>query len=264
MKDAFREALAQSLAGVVAAALWWVPAAHSSGSVHPAGHAAKSVSAASPPAGTEVEALQHRHEAAFLMALKEQVCLMTRGCATDEGRLLDALETCKRVEAELASRADSGSREAALARGLIALRMAESHSSRSLAETEAQFPGATAVLRRRWAQETQAGERYLSMAAQRGHPQACLALAEHLGARVPQPEPQLVSHLFLCAVTGLDAQGDRAGAIGAFAKMRAAVPPTDPLLIGAHVVIYRSQAPERPWRQVEPAEAMAVRKASVP
>jgi len=264
MNDVSRKAVARWLAGVVAATLWWAPAAHSSGSAHRVTHSAEPAAVASPPADAEIEGLKQRHEAAFLMALKEQSCLMTRGCATDEGRMLDALETCKRVEADLASRADSGSREAALARGLIALRLAESHSSRSLAEAEAQFPGAVVVLRRRWAQETQVGERYLSMAAQRGHPRACLALAEHLGARVPQPEPNLVSHLFLCAVTGLDAQGDRAGAIGAFAKMRATVPSTDPLLLGAHVVIYRSQAPERPWRQVEPADAMSIRKAAIP
>ena len=264
MKHVFRKALAQTLFGALAMALWWATAAHSSEPAHRVSHAAEPAATASPPARTEIELLRQRHEAAFLLALKEQVCLMTSGCATDEGRMLDALETCKRVEADLASRADAGSTEAALARGLIALRRAESHSSRSLAETEAQFPGAVSVLRRRWAQETQVGERYLSMAAQRGHPRACLALAEHLGARVPQPEPNLVSHLFLCAVTGLDAQGDRAGAIGAYAKMRAAVPSTDPLLLGAHVVIYRLQAPERPWRQVEPADAMSIRKAAIP
>lgn len=266
MKDVLRQAVAHSLAGLIAAALSCAIAAHAKkpalAESQPAEPAADRVAPVS--ADADVEALKQRHEAAFLVALKEQVCLLTRGCVTDEGRLLDALETCKLVEADLAARADSGNREAALVRGLIALRMAQSHSSRSLDKINAQLPGASVVLRRRWAQETQVGERYLSIAAQQGQPQACLALAEHLSARVPQTEAQLVSHLFLCAVTGFDAKGDRAGAIDAYSKMRAALRPSDPLLVNAHVLIYRLKSPGRPWQQVEPAEAMAVRKAASP
>jgi len=261
-----RLATALSLAGLVSVALCCATAAHAKGPTLAERHVSEPSAARVAPlsADADVEALKQRHEAAFLVALKEQVCLLTRGCVTDEGRLLDALETCKRVEADLASRADSGNLEAALVRGLIALRMAQSHSSRSLDEINAQLPGAAVVLRRRWAQETQVGERYLSIAAQQGQPQACLALAEHLSARVPQPEAKLASHLFLCAVTGFDARGDRAGAIDAFSKMRAALRPSDPLLVNAHVLIYRLQSPVRPWQQVEPAEAMAVRKAASP
>lgn len=146
-----RQAVAHSLAGLIAAALSCAIAAHAKkpalAESQPAEPAADRVAPVS--ADADVEALKQRHEAAFLVALKEQVCLLTRGCVTDEGRLLDALETCKLVEADLAARADSGNREAALVRGLIALRMAQSHSSRSLDKINAQLPGASVVLRRR-------------------------------------------------------------------------------------------------------------------
>ena len=51
---------------------------------------------------------------------------------------------------------------------------------------------------------------------------------------------------------------DRAAAIEAFIKMREACSPMDPMLVEAHAVIYRNSPPDRPWRQVEPDEAMAL------
>jgi TPR repeat protein len=213
---------------------------------------------------SEVQRLVLRYDAVQLVVLKEQLCLQTTGCFTDEGRLLDALETAKRVGQALADRAQAGDADAAYQRGLIALKAARAHANRSRVESDAQFQGSTAVLQRRWAQETATAEKYLSMAAMTQHSPACLALAVHLAERVPQPEALLVARLYRCAVIGFSALGDRAAAIDAFVKMRQACHPMDPMLIEAHTVIYRSIPPDRPWRQVEPDEALALRKQSAP
>ena len=215
-------------------------------------------------AETDVQRLVRRYDKAQVVVVQQQLCLRTTGCATDEGRLLDAMETVRVVLLTLAERAQAGDADAAYERGLLSLRVAESHSSRSWAESDAQFPGTTAILRRRWAQETALAQQYLSMAAAEGHAQACLALAEHLATRVPQPEPKVVSRLFRCAVAGFTAQGKRAAAVDAFVKMRDTVKPNDPLMIETHSLIYRHVPPDRPWRQVEPAEALAVRKQAAP
>jgi hypothetical protein len=216
------------------------------------------------PPDTEVQRLVRRHDAAQVVVLKEQICLQTPRCLTDEGRLLDAMETVKRVNQALADLAQGGDAQAAYERGLIALRAAQTHAGRSALETDLQFPGAALILRRRWAQETSTAEKYLSMAAMQSHPPACLALAEHMAQRAPQPEAPLVARLFRCAVVGFSDRGDRAAAIHAFAKMREACRPMDPLLVEAHAVIYRESPPDRPWRQVEPDEALALRNQRAP
>ena len=227
-------------------------------------HPARGAKARPVAVETEVQALVRRHAAAQRVVLTEQLCLLKRGCATDEGRLLDAMAAVKQVSQALADRAHAGDSEAAYQRGLIGLAAAETHSKRSWAETDAQFPGTTAVLRRRWAQETASAESFLSLAAAAGHASACLTLADHLAARVPQPEPVLVSRLFRCAVNGFSAQGQREAAIGAFVKMREAGGPGDPLLVEAHSMIYRDKPPERAWRQVEPAQALELRNKAAP
>ncbi len=227
-------------------------------------HAAPAAKTGPAAVESEVQALVRRHRAAQRAVLKEQLCLVTRGCATDEGRLLDAMAAVKQVSQALADRAHAGDSEAAYQRGLIGLAAAETHSRRSWAETDAQFPGTTAVLRRRWAQETSTAESFLSLAAAAGHASACQTLAEHLASRVPQPEPLLVSRLFRCAVNGFSAQGLREAAIGAFVKMRETCGPGDPLLIEAHSMIYRDKPPERAWRRVEPAEALDLRNKAAP
>ncbi len=213
---------------------------------------------------TEVQRLVRRYDSAQVVVVKQQLCLRAPECVTDEGRLLDAMETVRVVLQTLSERAQAGDAEAAYERGLLALRVAESHAGRSWAETDAQFPATTAILRRRWAQETSTAQQFLSMASAAGHPRACLVLADHLAARVPQPEPKLVSRLFRCAVAGFTARGDRASAVDAFVKMRDTVRPEDPLMIETHSLIYRNVPPDRPWRRVEPAEALAVRKQVAP
>ncbi len=216
------------------------------------------------PVETEVQRLVHRYDSAQVVVVKQQLCLLAPGCVTDEGRLLDAMETVRVVLQSLADRAQAGDVDAAYERGLLSMRVAQSHAGRSWAETDAQFPGTTAILRRRWAQETSTAQQFLSMASAAGHPQACLVLAEQLAARVPQPEPKLVSRLFRCAVAGFTALGNRALAVDAFVKMRDTVRPNDPLMIETHSLIYRNTLPDRPWRRVEPAEALAVRKQVTP
>ena len=216
------------------------------------------------PPDTEVQRLVRRFDAAQVVVLKEQLCLLTPRCFTDEGRLLDAMETGRRVSQALADLAQGGDAQAAYERGLIALRAAQTHASRSAADTDLQFPGAALILRRRWAQETSTAEKYLSMAAAQFHPPACLALAEHMAQRFPQPEAPLMARLFRCAVIGFSERGDRAAAIDAFVKMREACKPMDPLLVEAHAVIFRNSPPDRPWRQVEPDEALALRKQRAP
>ena len=216
------------------------------------------------PSDSEVQRLVRRYDAAQVVVLKEQLCLRAQRCFTDEGRLLDAMETGRRVSQALADLAQGGDADAAYERGLIALQSAQAHASRSAAETDTQFPGSTAVLRQRRAQETTTAEKYLSMAAMKHHPPACLALAQQLSQRIPQTEPSLVARLYRCAVVGFSDRNDRAAAIDAFIKMREACSPMDPMLVEAHAVIYRNSPPDRPWRQVEPDEAMALRKQSAP
>jgi hypothetical protein len=213
---------------------------------------------------SEAQRLVRRYDAAQRVVLKEQLCLRTPSCFTDEGRLLDAMETSKRLSQALADRAQGGDAEAAYERGMIALRAAQSHGGRSLEEAAAQLRGSSAVLRRRESQETTTAEKYLSMAAVSRHPAACLALADLLAARVHQSEPLLVARLYRCAVVGFSGLGDRAAAIDAFVKMRDVCSPVDPMLIEAHTVIYRNKLPDRPWRQVEPDEALALRKQTAP
>ncbi|MDH4393179.1 MAG: hypothetical protein QE285_17375 [Aquabacterium sp.] len=224
---------------------------------------AKEHAPAAAPAETEVQSLVRRYHAAQREVLRQQLCLMTPGCLTDEGRLLDALEVGKRMSQGLADRAQAGDVLAAHERGLIALSAAGLQRARSHSEAENQNPGAL-VLRRRWAQEQIVAERYLGMAAMAGHPPACLALGKTLSERVPQPEPELVGRLFRCAVSGFSAQGQRRQAVEAYAQMRLALPPQDPAMVEVHAVIHGPQPPERAWRRVEPTEAEALRRGATP
>jgi hypothetical protein len=224
------------------------------------GHAAPA--AAGPEA--EVQALVRRYHAAQREVLRQQLCLMTKGCLTDEGRLLDAMEAGKRSTSALAERAQAGDVLAAHERGVIALQAAGQQLGRTGLDTDTQYPGSFGVLRRRWAQEQATAERYLGMAALAGHPPACLALAQTLAGRVPQPEPDLVARLFRCAVNGFSAQGQRRQALEAYAAMRQVLPVQDPALVEVHALVLRHQTPERPWRRVEPAEAEALRRGVAP
>lgn len=248
---------------------WWVlglclTVGAAAGANQPAKAAKGAAAVEATPPDSEVQRLVRRYDAAQGVVWKEQLCLQAQRCFTDEGRLLDAMETGKRVSQALADLAQGGDADAAYERGLIALKAARAHASRSAAETDTQFPGSTVVLRRRRAQETTTAEKYLSMAAMKRHPPACLALAEHLAQRIPQTESSLVARLYRCAVVGFSDRYDRAAAIDAFIKMRAACSPMDPMLVEAHAVIYRNSPPDRPWRQVEPDEAMALRKQRAP
>jgi len=240
------------------------PAPQAAGHATPQAHARAKGAPPAAPAESPVQALVRRYDSAQVVVMQQQLCLMRPGCATDEGRLLDALAASRQVLQTLADMSQAGDVEAAYERGLLGLRAAQTHTARSQAETDAQFPATAAVLRRRRAQEFGTAQLHLARAAAQGHPGACLALAEHLGARQPQPEPALVARLFRCAVIGSQARGDRAGAIQAYARMRDTLSPDEPLLIEAHSVIYRNLPPDRPWRQVEPDEALALRRQVAP
>jgi hypothetical protein len=220
--------------------------------------------AAPAAAETEVQTLVRRYHAAQQEVLRQQLCLQTAGCLTDEGRLLDALEVGRRTAQALAERAQAGDVLAAHERGVIALGAARLQRDRTGLDTDSPYTGSFGVLRRRWAQEQATAERFLGMAALAGHPPACLALAQTLAERVPQPEPDLVSRLFRCAVNGFTALGQREQALRAYVSMRQALPARDPALVEVHAVIHRLQTPERPWRRVEPAEAEALRRGVAP
>lgn len=220
--------------------------------------------AAPAAAETEVQQLVRRYHAAQLEVVRQQLCLQTAGCLTDEGRLLDALEVSKRTALGLADRAHAGDVPAAYERGLIALGAARLQRDRTGLDNDSPYSGSFGVLRRRWAQEQATAERYLGMAALGGHPPACLALAQTLAERVPQPEPTLVARLFRCAVNGFTALGQREQALRAYASMRKSLPAQDPALVEVHAVIHRLQPPERPWRRVEPSEAEALRRGVAP
>ncbi len=224
------------------------------------GHAAP----AAAESETQVQALARRYRAAQVEVLRQQLCLQTKGCLTDEGRMLDALEACKRASLALADLAQAGDVLAAHERGMIALQAAGQQQGRTRMDADNQFSASAVVLRRRWAQEQATAERYLGMAALAGHPPACLALAQTLADRVPQPEPDLVARLFRCAVNGFSALGQRRQALEAYAAMRQALPAQDPALVEVYAVVLRLQTPERPWRRVEPAEAEALRRGVSP
>ena len=229
--------------------------------------AAKAHGHASPAAAepeNEAQALARRYRVAQLEVLRQQLCLQTKGCLTDEGRMLDAMEVAKRSALTLAERAQAGDALAAHERGLIALQAASQQRGRARVDGDTQFSGGAVVLRRRWAQEQATAERYLGMAALAGHPPACLVLAQTLADRVPQPEADLVARLFRCAVNGFSALGQRRQALEAYASMRQSLPAQDPALVEVHAVVLRQQAPERPWRRVEPAEAEALRRGVAP
>ena len=220
--------------------------------------------AAPAAAETAVQTLVRRYHAAQQEVLRQQLCLQTAGCLTDEGRLLDALEVSRRSAQGLADRAQAGDFLAAHERGLIALGAARLQRDRTALDTDSAYLGSLPVLRRRWAQEQAVAERYLGMAALAGHPPACLTLAQTLAERVPQPEPDLVGRLFRCAVNGFTALGQREQAVRAYVAMRQALPAQDPALVEVHAVINRLQPPDRPWRRVEPAEAEALRRGVAP
>lgn len=57
------------------------------------------------PVETEVQRLVHRYDSAQVVVVKQQLCLRAIGCVTDEGRLLDAMETVRVVLQTLAERA---------------------------------------------------------------------------------------------------------------------------------------------------------------
>ena len=213
---------------------------------------------------SELDGLLRRYSTANLTALKEKVCLITPKCATDEGRLLDAMESSRLILRRLAEMAEAGDAEAAFHRGRLSYELADRQGDRAQVDATAEYPDMGKALRRRWAQETFDGQRFLAIAAAQGHPPGCLMLAERIAAVVPRTEPELIAHLFRCAVTGFLDNKDRANAVGAFAKMRKTIGPREALLLEAHSLIFRQTPPERPWQRVEPAEALAERKKVAP
>lgn len=215
-------------------------------------------------AATEVELLVQRYGRAQRVVLEQQICLMTTPCATDEGRLLDALASIKQVLAALAERAAQGDDAAAYQRGELSLQAAAAHRNRSAAESDAQYPATGQILRRRNREEVAIGERYLAQAASQGYAPACQRLAQHLADKTVAFDTALVSRLYRCAVRGYLASDQRPAAVAAYVAMRQALKDNDLPLIEMHALLFKDQIPERSWRRVEPAEAGAIRRQQAP
>lgn len=233
-------------------------------SVAPQGAAA---AATAEPAGQAptVAALVKRFQRARLAADRAQHCLLTPGCAADEGRWLDAMESGRQALAGLSLRAQQGDAEAAYQRGVLGLELVQSHRARQNPLHDAQFPATAQALRRRQSEEASESERHLAMAAATGHAPACLALALHVSAeRKPPPEAGLAAQLFRCAVLGFQATGKPRDAADAYAYMRDVLSPRDPMLVEAHAAVHRGKVPERSWRLVEPAQVEALRRSAAP
>lgn len=216
--------------------------------------AAQSLPAAAAPAASSgaLPSLLQRYTAAQRVALTEQVCLAEARCVTNEARLLDALETSRRLSQAVAELAESGDAEAAYQRGMMSLEVMEKHVKRSTMESQPRTPSQAAHLRRLISTEAATAQRYLGLAAQAGHAAACRAMARHLEDRVPPPEPALVGKLYLCAVRGLVAQGNRAAALETYASMRDAVAPTSMELVEVYSLLFRSRASGRSPQQPGP------------
>lgn len=230
----------------------------------PVGNAARKAAPAASRTGV-VGRLVERFQSARLVGLKEFSCLLQAGCATDEGRWLDAMQAQREVLDQLDVLAEAGNIEAAYERGLLGLQIAKGLRERNTLEFSTQFPSRAQVLTRRERQATEEAERYLALAAAAGHAQSCLALARFLAGEGPKPGPGgLVSHLYRCAVLGFADAGDLVTAGAAFAHMRHDLPAEDPFLIEAHSVVLRGIKPERPWRLVEPDQAEALRRMTAP
>ncbi|MDM7942435.1 MAG: hypothetical protein QUV35_07385 [Hydrogenophaga sp.] len=209
--------------------------------------AAQGLPAAAAPAAASgaLPSLLQRYASAQRVALTEQVCLAEARCVTNEARLLEALETSRRLLQAVADLAEAGDAEAAYQRGMLSLAVMEKHAKRLGTDRQPGAPARTAHLRRLISTEAATAQRYLGRAAQADHAPACRAMAGHLAQRMPPPEPVLVARLYLCAVRGFAAQGSRTAALDAFASMREAVPPTSMELVEAYSLLFRSRAADR-------------------
>ncbi|WP_439114078.1 hypothetical protein [Hydrogenophaga sp.] len=222
-------------------------------------------SVAAAPSG-ELPSLLQRYAAARRAALKEQVCLGSSRCGSDEGRLMDAMETRRRVSQAVAELAEAGDAEAAYQRGLMSLQVMEEHAKRSAMELDLRSPGQSAHLRRLIATESATAQRYLGLAAQAGHASACRAMAGHLKERQgssSSPSP-LVAQLYLCAVRGFLGQADRNTALETYIAMRQALAPDAMELVEAYSLLFRAQSPTGPRQRVQPDTALQPGKREAP
>ena len=219
---------------------------------------------AAAPSG-ELASLLQRYTAARRAALKEQVCLGSSRCGSDEGRLMDAMETRRRVSQAVAAMAEAGDAEAAYQRGLMSLQVMEEHAKRSAMELDLRSPAQSAHLRRLVATESATAQRYLGLAAQAGHASACRAMAGLLKERQGSSSPStLVAQLYLCAVRGFLGQADRNTALETYIAMRQALAPDAIELVEAYSLLFRAQSPTGPRQRIEPDTAPQPRKQEAP
>jgi hypothetical protein len=211
-----------------------------------------------------LQSLLEQYANAQRVALKEQLCLATVNCVTDEARLLAALETSRRLLHAVAELAEAGDAEAAYQRGLLSLGVVEKHAKRSATQVDLRSSLQKTRLQRLMAVESESAQRYLGMASRTGHALACQALARHLSERALQSEKPLVAKLYLCAVRGFLAQALRAPALQAYASMKRTVAPDSVELVQAYSLMFHGKTPDRPWQRAASEVVNETRKWETP
>jgi hypothetical protein len=226
-------------------------------------HAAEKARAAkekvAEPMREDAVALGQRYQRLVNDALSQQLCLVSRGCVTDEARMIRALEESRTLLSRLEQMASSGDIEAAYQRGRIAHEQSRRQGERAMSQTDATFWAEATILRKRADDEARVADRFLSLASADGHPDACFLLAGTLAGSRSAEDRKVAAPLFTCAVEGYVARKDRVRAYEVLQTMREHVRGDDPRVIRAYAAVMKDNVPVRPWRMVEPAEADALR-----
>jgi hypothetical protein len=201
------------------------------------------VAAQAAPALSELDLLVRAFASGQLAAQKTQACLRQSNCDADSAQLIDALERSLRAMKKTAALADGGNTEAAFQRGRMSLWISGELSQQASDLGAGGSAHQATVLSRRERSEIAVAEHYFSQAAARGHPGACLALAEGLARRGSGDDALLVPRLFRCAVSGYMAARALGDAQRALTLMQRHVPASNADLVEAHAAVYRLAAP---------------------